>query len=104
MHSTGLGWMRVGLEESELEECARVAEFLSVLRALLAPTGGSAILLQAASALRQKTDVWGDLPQQAKGWLAGDPIAGSALPLMMRIKQQFDPRGILNRGRFVGGI
>ena len=90
MYSTGLGWLRVGLDESQPEECARMAEFLSVLRALLAPTGGSAVLLQAPAELRQKTDVWGD--------------AGSALPLMMRVKQQFDPHGILNRGRFVGGI
>ena len=109
MHSTGLGWLRMDLAPphassmragaaDQADECAQLAEFLSVLRALLAPTGGSAVLLHAstptAGALGtspgQEIDVWGD--------------AGSALPLMMRIKQQFDPRGILNRGRFVGGI
>ena len=90
MHSTGLGWLRLDFAEKNSTECARIAEEISVLRALLAPTGGSAVLLQAPGDLRQKVDVWGD--------------PGNALPLMMRIKQQFDPRGILNRGRFVGGI
>ena len=89
MYSTGLGWLRVDLDESQAE-CARIAEFFAVLRTLLAPTEGSAVLLQAPPGLRQMTDVWGNV--------------GSAFPLMMRIKQQFDPRGILNRGRFVGGI
>jgi glycolate oxidase FAD binding subunit len=63
---------------------------IASLRGFLAPTGGTAVLLKAPLALRQKVDFWGD--------------AGTALPLMKRVKQQFDPRGILNRGRFVGGI
>jgi glycolate oxidase FAD binding subunit len=29
---------------------------------------------------------------------------GDAYPLMMSVKQQFDPRGTLNPGRFIGGI
>jgi len=29
---------------------------------------------------------------------------GNALPLMLSVKQQFDPHGTLNPGRFVGGI
>jgi glycolate oxidase FAD binding subunit len=32
----------------------------------------------------------------------GEP--GDALPLMRAVKQQFDPKGTLNPGRFVGGI
>jgi glycolate oxidase FAD binding subunit len=32
----------------------------------------------------------------------GNP--GDALPLMRAVKQQFDPRGTLNPGRFVRGI
>jgi glycolate oxidase FAD binding subunit len=85
MYSTGLGWLRV-----DAAECAKGVEFLSALRTFLAPTGGSAVLLHAPRELRRRVDVWGD--------------AGSALALMTRIKQQFDPRGILNRARFVGGI
>jgi len=90
MHSTGLGWLRLDFGEDGSMECARLAEFISVLRALLVSAGESAVLLQAPPCVREKVDIWGD--------------AGSALSLMMRIKQQFDPRGIFNRGRFVGGI
>jgi glycolate oxidase FAD binding subunit len=85
LYSTGLAWLRV-----DTADCASIAEFVVSLRGFLAPTGGTAVLLQAPPALRQKIDVWGD--------------AGSALPLMRRLKEQFDPSGILNRGRFVGGI
>ena len=85
MHSTGLAWLR-----ADSADCAQIADFISALRAFLAPTGGTVVLLKAPPALRKNVDVWGD--------------AGSALPLMKRIKEQFDPRGILNRGRFVGGI
>jgi glycolate oxidase FAD binding subunit len=40
--------------------------------------------------VKQRFDVWGD--------------AGDALPLMRRVKAQFDPTGCLNPGRFIGGI
>jgi len=85
MHSTGLAWLRI-----DAAEPAPVADFLASLRSFLATGGGTAVLLSAPPALRQSVDVWGN--------------AGSALPLMKRVKQQFDPCAILNRGRFVGGI
>jgi glycolate oxidase FAD binding subunit len=85
MQSTGLAWLR-----ADAADCAQIADFIAALRSFLAPTGGTAVVLKAPPALRQKVDVWGD--------------AGNALPLMKRVKEQFDPRGILNRGRFVGGI
>ncbi len=85
MHSTGLAYLRV-----DAADYAQLADFVSSIRAFLEPTGGTAVLLKAPAALRQQVDIWGD--------------PGTALPLMKRIKHQFDPRGILNRGRFVGGI
>ncbi len=85
MHSTGLSWL-----QADAADCAQIADFISSIRAFLAPAGGTAVVLKAPPTLRQKVDLWGS--------------AGTALPLMKRIKEQFDPRGILNRGRFVGGI
>lgn len=81
MNSTGLAWLRI-----DATECAQIADFILSLR----DAGGTAVVLKGPPELRQQVDMWGD--------------AGSALPLMKRIKHQFDPRGILNRGRFVGGI
>jgi len=83
MHSTGLAWLQL-----DAADCARIADFISSIRAFLASSGGTAVVLKAPPLLRQKVDLWGS--------------AGTALPLMKRIKEQFDPRGILNRGRFVG--
>ncbi len=85
MHSTGLAWL-----QADATDCAQIADFISSLRDFLASGGGTAVVLKAPPLLRQKVDLWGAI--------------GTALPLMKRIKEQFDPRGILNRGRFVGGI
>jgi glycolate oxidase FAD binding subunit len=85
MNSTGLAWLRV-----DATDCARIVDFILAVRDFLTSTGGTAVVLKGPPLLRQKMDVWG--------------TAGTALPLMKRIKEQFDPRGILNRGRFVGGI
>ena len=51
--------------------------------------GGSLIVTKAPNAVKSKIDVWGDSP---------------ALPLMRRLKHEFDPHATLNPGRFVGGI
>jgi glycolate oxidase FAD binding subunit len=52
--------------------------------------GGFMSILQAPIDLKQQLDVWG--------------YNGSAIELMRRIKQQFDPQNILSPNRFVGGI
>jgi glycolate oxidase FAD binding subunit len=58
------------------------------LRAAIRP--GSVVILQAPLEVRQRVDAWG-------------PV-GDSLPLIRRVKEQFDPVGMLNPGRFVGGI
>jgi len=60
------------------------------LRAAMESQGGSLVVLQLSPALRSKIDSWGTAPD--------------SLPLMRRVKERFDPAGILNPGRFVGGI
>ena len=51
---------------------------------------GSVVVQGGPARLRAEMDVWG-------------PV-GNALDLMRRVKHRFDPAGILNPGRFVGGI
>ncbi|MBZ5636334.1 MAG: FAD-binding oxidoreductase [Acidobacteriia bacterium] len=55
------------------------------LRAAMERDGGSLMILGAT-----KLDAWGS--------------PGDSLPLMRAVKEQFDPKGTLNPGRFVGGI
>ena len=61
------------------------------LREQLAPQGGSAVVERCSPALKATLDVWG----------AADP---ESFALMRRIKQEFDPSGVLNPGRFVGRL
>jgi glycolate oxidase FAD binding subunit len=51
---------------------------------------GSLAVLGCPAGLKGRFDVWGS--------------PGDAFPLMLRIKQQLDPTGTLNPGRFIGGI
>jgi glycolate oxidase FAD binding subunit len=60
------------------------------MNALARELSGHAIVLVAPLALKEGVDVW------------GSPAAG--LSLMREIKRQFDPRNLLNPGRFVAGI
>jgi glycolate oxidase FAD binding subunit len=60
------------------------------LRQLAAVRHGSVVVLHASGELRSQLDPWGEV--------------GTALGTMRRMKQQFDFKGILNPGRFVGGI
>jgi len=60
------------------------------LRERLRSSGGSVVLLQLPEVLRGRLDVWG--------------CDSNALPLMREIKRRFDPKRILNPGRFVGNI
>lgn len=64
---------------------------LRPLREELAPEGGSLVVERAPAALKGQCDVWG-------------PISVDSQAIMARVKMQFDPDGILNPGRFVGGL
>ena len=51
---------------------------------------GFAVVEEIPPALKEQANVWGTV--------------GKAFPLMQRLKETLDPNGILNPGRFVGGI
>jgi glycolate oxidase FAD binding subunit len=65
------------------------AEFVSGLRGDLGHLGGRLTVLAAPRELTLRVDRWGP---------------ASALPLMRRVKERFDPGRRFSPGRFVGGI
>ncbi len=60
------------------------------IRSLAHKAGGHGVVEVCPVELKQRIDVWG--------------FDGPELTLMKKIKEQFDPHGTLNPGRFVGGI
>jgi glycolate oxidase FAD binding subunit len=71
-------------------EASAVAVAIEAIRAAAEAREGSAELLHAGDALRQRVEAFGSV--------------GDAGPLMRRLKQQFDPDGLLNPGRYAEGI
>jgi glycolate oxidase FAD binding subunit len=65
-------------------------EMLHDLRNQAERMDGSLIVMHAPREFKGKFDVWGDVARM--------------LPLMQRLKRAFDPRVILNAGRYVGGM
>jgi len=63
---------------------------IAALRRYCAAAGGHAVVEKIRSDVKRSLDVWG--------------YEGQAIDLMRRIKNEFDPNGLLNPGRFVGGI
>ena len=66
------------------------AETLLQVRQKCEAKGGFLTVLVAPTDIKQELDVWG--------------YTGSAIDLMRRIKQQFDPENILSPHRFISGI
>jgi glycolate oxidase FAD binding subunit len=77
--SSGLGILR--LEKPEI---------IPQIRSFCEGKGGFLSILEAPATVKEKLDVWG--------------YKGNALDLMVKIKQQFDPKNLLNSGRFVGEV
>ncbi len=76
--------------ERALREPAPVVAALTAWREMARAGGGHATLDWAPLAVKSQVAVWDDL--------------GAAGRLMQRIKAQLDPKGLLNPGRFVGGL
>ena len=63
---------------------------LAALRARLAPLGAYAVVEHAPGAMRAQLDLWGPPPE--------------TIDIMRRLKAAWDPRGILNPGRYIAGL
>jgi glycolate oxidase FAD binding subunit len=83
----GIGVTYVALSGADDEARAQIVE---ELREIWVRRGGSVVVREASPEFKKRIEVWGPL--------------GSRLELSRRVKEKFDPRGILNPGRFVGGI
>ncbi len=82
VQATGLGWLRLRGEPGPLRS------MLGELRGAIEGRGGSLVVARQPDG--ERLEAWGN--------------PGDALPLMRALKQQLDPHGTLNPGRFVGGI
>ena len=82
----GTGIIRLGLDVDD----KKVIDITRRLRAAASAQGGSLFVERAASAVRREVDAWGEV--------------GETGAIMRSIKEKFDPKSLLNPGRFVSGI
>jgi glycolate oxidase FAD binding subunit len=83
-----LGTVDVLLPESAVPMAARLVENV---RGAVADLGGHTIVRRAPLAVRRAIDPWG-------------PIEPRPMALMRALRDEFDPKRVLNPGRFVGGL
>lgn len=83
----GIGVTYVSLSGGDDEAYVQVVE---ELREIWTRRGGSVVVRSAPPSFKERVEVWGPL--------------GSRLELTRRVKEKFDPRGVMNPGRFAGGI
>ena len=88
---TSLSYPTTGLVLARLGEAPveRLVDLIEAARRLATDAGGSLVVTAAPVVVKESIDVWGD---------------ADALSLTRRLKQEFDPRGTLNPGRFIGGL
>lgn len=72
------------------EDPVQIADRLTEIQKAAIQLGGNAIVEICPPEAKELIDIWGPEP--------------SAMEIMRRIKHQFDPNGVLNPGRFVGGL
>jgi glycolate oxidase FAD binding subunit len=83
----GIGVTYVSLSGGEDEAYVQVVE---ELREIWTRRGGSVVVRSAPPSFKERCEAWGPM--------------GSRLELTRRVKEKFDPRGVMNPGRFAGGI
>jgi len=88
----GSGICLIGLltDRSDTVSMSRAVQAIETLLKRCLETGGNLLVKRAPTAMKGELPMWG--------------VAGSDFPLMKRVKEQIDPSGIMNPGRFVGGL
>jgi glycolate oxidase FAD binding subunit len=83
----GVGVTHVGLGPADEEALVGA---IKELRRRTVKRGGALVVRRAPPGVKARLDAWGEV--------------GDALSLMRRVKGRFDPAGVMNPGRFVGGL
>lgn len=86
----GNGIIYCRLPQTENLPREKMLSFVDWIRILAKKLGGYVVIEAIDPALKDRVDVWGHV--------------GNSFPLMKRLKETLDPQGMLNPGRFVGGI
>jgi glycolate oxidase FAD binding subunit len=71
-------------------EASRLLETLELLEGTARRAGGQLLIETLPTREKRERDVFGE--------------AGPAIEIMKKLKREFDPHGVLNPGRFAGGI
>lgn len=88
---SGITYTYIPLSEGPYKEKEEALTQVVVdLREQATDMGGSLVVEYAPPVFKKRIDVWGE--------------AGATFPIMEHLKREFDPRAILNPGRYVGGI
>ncbi len=88
--SSIVAWPSVGAIFCHWTDAGDASTWLAAVRGVASQFNGWMLVERCPLALKNEIDVFGEAPP--------------ALPLMRRIKQEFDPQGTLNPGRFLGGL
>jgi glycolate oxidase FAD binding subunit len=86
----GNGILRCYFLGDTAAKTAAIADLIGFFTAEAVKDGGNLVVEAAPRALKEKVSVWGE--------------SRSDIVVMRRLKEKVDPAGVLNPGRFVGGI
>ena len=73
-----------------LDDAASILQTIAQVREMAYHLGGTAVVEHCPPTVKQRIDVWGE--------------TSGSLEIMRRLKKNFDPQGVLNPGRFMGGL
>ena len=89
--SIRLFWPKFGdLQSTHSMEPQPIIDTIQQVRQIVQHYDGSAVVEHCPVRVKSQIDIWGDYPD--------------SLAIMQNIKKRFDPNGVLNPGRFLGGI